>query len=618
MSVRQLKQIAALLASFWAALLMLMLLAPVGCALAEETVPRAASAAAASAEAASAEAASAAESEDASPAAASAASAASEDWSDESPRHRHHRAHAGHSDDEGDDVVSIGHDAELGSDRKADSVVSVGGDARSAGAADEVVSVLGSTRVTGPLSGDAVAVLGDVYVDAAVQGDVVGVLGDVELGPHAEVGGDVVSVMGTLKRDPAAIVHGHVESVGGGEVSFAWLRPWMKHCALLGRPLALDSGVSWAWVLALAFLALYALVSLAFPRAVSECGGTLEAEPGRTVLAAFLMVLLVPLALLLLAITGIGLLAWPFALAGLFCAGVFGKAALLAWMGKHLMGARAAGALAHPAAATVLGGILVLVAYLIPVVGFITWNLLGLMSLGLVAITLLRRTRGRAAPVSPPPRLDTPHGDAAHTAAAPRDTASAAAAGGTADATPRYTTMSGTTESSMNTTIDPLGAAGAPHAASAAGASGTPYASTAGHRSRQVDPALAATLPRAGFWIRMAALLVDGLLIGLLAHLLGHESQLHLVLLAIYGALMWKLRGATVGDIVFDLQVARVDGRPIDWETSIVRALGCFLSLFVAFLGFFWIAFDDAKQAWHDKIAGTVVVRVPKAVPAGT
>jgi uncharacterized RDD family membrane protein YckC len=33
------------------------------------------------------------------------------------------------------------------------------------------------------------------------------------------------------------------------------------------------------------------------------------------------------------------------------------------------------------------------------------------------------------------------------------------------------------------------------------------------------------------------------------------------------------------------------------------------LSLVVAGLGFIWIAFDGAKQAWHDKIAGTVVVR---------
>ena len=43
-----------------------------------------------------------------------------------------------------------------------------------------------------------------------------------------------------------------------------------------------------------------------------------------------------------------------------------------------------------------------------------------------------------------------------------------------------------------------------------------------------------------------------------------------------------------------------------------MRALGCFLSLAVVGLGFIWIAFDGAHQAWHDKIAGTVVVRVPK------
>ena len=76
---------------------------------------------------------------------------------------------------------------------------------------------------------------------------------------------------------------------------------------------------------------------------------------------------------------------------------------------------------------------------------------------------------------------------------------------------------------------------------------------------------------------------------------------------------MWKLRGTTVGGIVFDLHVVRVDGRPLEWETAIVRALGCFLSLAVVFLGFIWIAFDDNHQAWHDKIAGTVVVRAKRA-----
>jgi uncharacterized RDD family membrane protein YckC len=35
----------------------------------------------------------------------------------------------------------------------------------------------------------------------------------------------------------------------------------------------------------------------------------------------------------------------------------------------------------------------------------------------------------------------------------------------------------------------------------------------------------------------------------------------------------------------------------------------------VLFVGFLWIIWDAEKQAWHDKIAGTVVVRLPKAAP---
>jgi uncharacterized RDD family membrane protein YckC len=31
-------------------------------------------------------------------------------------------------------------------------------------------------------------------------------------------------------------------------------------------------------------------------------------------------------------------------------------------------------------------------------------------------------------------------------------------------------------------------------------------------------------------------------------------------------------------------------------------------------LGFLWIAIDSERQSWHDKIAGTVVVRAPKGV----
>ena len=110
------------------------------------------------------------------------------------------------------------------------------------------------------------------------------------------------------------------------------------------------------------------------------------------------------------------------------------------------------------------------------------------------------------------------------------------------------------------------------------------------------------------------ALLIDAILVGVLLSVL-QAHHLHLLVLAAYGAVMWKLRGSTIGGIVFDLRVVRLDGREVDWETAIVRALSCFLSLAVAGLGFIWIAFDHENQAWHDKIAGTVVVRAAKGAP---
>ncbi len=39
------------------------------------------------------------------------------------------------------------------------------------------------------------------------------------------------------------------------------------------------------------------------------------------------------------------------------------------------------------------------------------------------------------------------------------------------------------------------------------------------------------------------------------------------------------------------------------------RYFAYFISTIPLCLGFLWIAFDKKKQGWHDKLAGTVVVR---------
>ncbi len=547
--------------------------------------------------------------DEATAASAAAASAADADTDLQTTKTRHGRRHGN-----GNDVVSVGRDSNLPEGETADSVVAVLGSASSAGQAGDVVSVFGDTRVTGPVSEDAVAVLGDTYVDSTVDGDAVAVLGNMELGPHANVRGDVVNVGGHLTRDPDAVIGGSVHSVEGFFNGLHGLRAWIKDCLLYGRPLAFEPAVGWAWGVALGFLAFYVCLALLFRGGITRCARTFEAQPGMTALASVISVLFTPILLVLLCITVIGIPAVPFVMFGLFLAGLFGKAVMLAWLGQRCVGGRTAGALGEPAVWVLIGGAIVLLLYVIPVVGLLVYQILSMLGLGVVVFTLIQGTGARRS--SPPagaapgaPSQSGPVPTPGMTSQVPGASASAASVGMDAGATPSGESNA---RGEPGVGAGAAAAAGAAFAASDAGPAAGAAPQSAQRANAGVAASVAATLPRAGFWIRMLALLLDAILIGILAHLLSHGSHLQLVALAIYGAIMWKMRGSTVGGILFDLQVVRVDGREMDWATAVVRALSCFLSAVVAGLGFLWIAFDPDKQGWHDKIAGTVVVRVPK------
>jgi uncharacterized RDD family membrane protein YckC len=490
------------------------------------------------------------------------------------PSHRSRR----HS--HGNEVVSIGHNSTLAEGERANAVVSIFGSSTSAGEVDDaVVSVFGNSRVTGSVGGATVAVFGSVYVNTKVGGDVVAVLGNVELGPEAEIHGNVVVIGGVLNRDPKAVVHGSVDRVFSGEFGdFSWLRPWFERCLLYGRPLAFAPGLGWAWGLALGFLALYVFLALLFRGAVDQCVQTLERQPGQSILAALLTMLLTPVVFVLLCITVIGIAVLPFLAVGLLCASLFGKVVILASLGRRCTPFLADSPVAHTAISVVVGGLIVLGLYTVPVVGFIVYKLLGILGLGVVMYTLLlaaraaKRERANGSPsaaTSPPPAVAS--------AGAEADIAASGEVGG-------------------NTSTASEAASSSERVAAPGGAPGVNLVA----------------LPRAGFWIRMGALLLDAVLIGILLGRFYNAVNVELIVLAAYGAVMWKLKGTTIGGIVCGLQVVRLDGREIDWATSIVRALSCFLSLAVAGLGFLWIAIDEEKQAWHDKIAGTVVVRAPK------
>ena len=119
---------------------------------------------------------------------------------------------------------------------------------------------------------------------------------------------------------------------------------------------------------------------------------------------------------------------------------------------------------------------------------------------------------------------------------------------------------------------------------------------------------------RAGFWERMAAAFLDIILVIILTSIV-HLHILGFLITLAYFTGMWTWRGTTIGGIVLGLKVVRVDGQPLTFTVALVRSLAAAFSAVVLFLGFFWIGWDPEKQGWHDKIAGTVVVRLPKAAP---
>ena len=120
--------------------------------------------------------------------------------------------------------------------------------------------------------------------------------------------------------------------------------------------------------------------------------------------------------------------------------------------------------------------------------------------------------------------------------------------------------------------------------------------------------------PKAGFWERMAAAFLDFLLVGIVASVTGRPPLGFLLILAYFVA-MWVWRGTTVGGVVLGLKVARIDGQPLTLTVALVRALAGAFSVMVFFLGILWIAWDRDKQGWHDRIAGTVVLRMPRGTP---
>lgn len=72
----------------------------------------------------------------------------------------------------------------------------------------------------------------------------------------------------------------------------------------------------------------------------------------------------------------------------------------------------------------------------------------------------------------------------------------------------------------------------------------------------------------------------------------------------------WVYKAGTPGKLVLGLRVVNAtSGENITVGQAIGRYLAYFPAMIPLMMGIFWVGWDSKKQGWHDKLAGTVVIR---------
>jgi uncharacterized RDD family membrane protein YckC len=139
-----------------------------------------------------------------------------------------------------------------------------------------------------------------------------------------------------------------------------------------------------------------------------------------------------------------------------------------------------------------------------------------------------------------------------------------------------------------------------------------------------------------GFWIRVVAYIIDGIILniglGIVGMFLGislipadpaHTDPIEamsqmgtfqgLALVAswLYFSLMESsARGATVGKMAVGLRVVDEQGQRISFLRATGRFFAKFISALILLIGYFMVAFTDRKRGLHDIMAGTLVVKI--------
>ena len=456
--------------------------------------------------------------------------------------------------------------------RLSQPVVRVGQDytLRAGEAAGGVRSVFGDLAVEGRVDRDAVVVLGNARVaaNAVVDGSLVVIGGNATIEPGAQISRDLVVVGGSLVAPRDFSPGGAYVVVGSpvlGDTVKAFV-PWLTRGLLWGRLIVPDLG--WVWLIVGLALAVYLVVNALFHGPVGMAADAVQARPLSVFLLGLLVFLLTVPAIAILAATVIGIAIVPFVLCGLFVAGLVGKAGVARAIGRALVGRTSSPESRFQSLGSfLLGAVLLVLSYLVPVLGIVTWSLTTVLAMGAAAVMLrgsLRRehpARERHAPrqATEPPVLAVEEGDGRPVEDFPLPE-------------PQTDAVALPTEGEMGPT------------------------------------------PRAAFLDRIAAFALDCVLVGLVVLVLdlSRYDGAYPLLLISYHVAFWAWKGTTLGGIVVGLRVIRVRGAELRFVDALVRGLSGLFSLAALGIGCFWMLQDPQRQMWHDKIAGTLVVKVPR------
>ena len=121
---------------------------------------------------------------------------------------------------------------------------------------------------------------------------------------------------------------------------------------------------------------------------------------------------------------------------------------------------------------------------------------------------------------------------------------------------------------------------------------------------------------RAGFRVRFAAYVIDGVLLAAVVSLplsLALEGSVGdwapTLVEVSYFTLAVAVWSRTVGKAVLKLRVVRPDGSRVGFWRALARALAYWFSAAIIFIGFLMVALRKDRRALHDIICDTVVIR---------